>query len=372
MLGLTEQDYEGLLKFSTYINKGYDKFVENVLQGMSDIFGFQLTTYTIFSQDENGMLSVDRIESNSIYPVGLSQYQRSMFKTDLFVQRTEYARQGVPQKNVLTVTDIATYDEFYSTEYGQYLLRINTPYQAVLRSVKPHRFPVHVLNAFKVQEDGEFTEHERLLLGKIGQVFSDSVGFYKRHIAALNCASFLDVETERTGSTLAVVDSEGVLFYRNAGFMQAAFKAFGHTSENRCIMAIFNGLQQQMGMRIQDIVRPVLLQYRNYQIKLDLLCLARYGQTFKFYFIMLSQHPAQAMQDNSAEQGQFYLVEEYGFTLREVEIAELLIAGRTNPQIGDDLCISIPTVRFHVQNIFKKLDVNRRSAAVAKLLQHQK
>jgi LuxR family transcriptional regulator, positive regulator of biofilm formation len=52
-------------------------------------------------------------------------------------------------------------------------------------------------------------------------------------------------------------------------------------------------------------------------------------------------------------------------TSREVEILSLVSAGAKNEEIADKLCISPNTVRTHIYNIFKKIDVpNRLQAAL--------
>lgn len=51
------------------------------------------------------------------------------------------------------------------------------------------------------------------------------------------------------------------------------------------------------------------------------------------------------------------------FTPREVEIMTLIAEGHKNKTIAERLCISEHTVKFHVQNIFKKLDVKTRLEA---------
>ena len=47
----------------------------------------------------------------------------------------------------------------------------------------------------------------------------------------------------------------------------------------------------------------------------------------------------------------------------ELSVLKLLSSGKTNQEIADKLCISIHTVKKHVSNIFKKLDINSRSEA---------
>jgi len=50
---------------------------------------------------------------------------------------------------------------------------------------------------------------------------------------------------------------------------------------------------------------------------------------------------------------------------REVEVLRLLAEGLANPQIAQRLAISVPTVKTHVNNLFAKLAVPDRAAAVA-------
>ncbi|HEU4742841.1 MAG TPA: response regulator transcription factor [Meiothermus sp.] len=52
-------------------------------------------------------------------------------------------------------------------------------------------------------------------------------------------------------------------------------------------------------------------------------------------------------------------------TSRELEILRLISLGHTNPEIAQQLQVGLPTVRTHVINIFNKLGVKDRSAAVA-------
>jgi two-component system nitrate/nitrite response regulator NarP len=54
-----------------------------------------------------------------------------------------------------------------------------------------------------------------------------------------------------------------------------------------------------------------------------------------------------------------------GLTRRELEVLAALAAGRTNKEIAADLTLSANTVKFHVKNLFQKLDVHNRSQAIA-------
>jgi len=66
----------------------------------------------------------------------------------------------------------------------------------------------------------------------------------------------------------------------------------------------------------------------------------------------------------SSDPGNFSLehfAKEYELTSRETEIAKLLIRGCGNTEISEELSISIPTVKSHISNIFKKAGCARRT-----------
>lgn len=50
---------------------------------------------------------------------------------------------------------------------------------------------------------------------------------------------------------------------------------------------------------------------------------------------------------------------------REIEVLELVAAGRSNSEVADELFVSETTVKSHLAHIFSKLDVSSRTAAVS-------
>jgi DNA-binding NarL/FixJ family response regulator len=63
--------------------------------------------------------------------------------------------------------------------------------------------------------------------------------------------------------------------------------------------------------------------------------------------------------------------EDNSLTPREMEVLLGLVEGLSNKEIADRLFISDKTVKIHMSNIFKKLNVKSRSQALIYAVQHK-
>ena len=59
-------------------------------------------------------------------------------------------------------------------------------------------------------------------------------------------------------------------------------------------------------------------------------------------------------------------ISEYGISERELDVLQLMAEGLSNKEIGERLFVSESTVKTHASRLFVKLDVKRRTQAVAK------
>lgn len=55
---------------------------------------------------------------------------------------------------------------------------------------------------------------------------------------------------------------------------------------------------------------------------------------------------------------------------REIDVLRLVVAGKTNREIAEELFLSPLTVKTHVKNMYKKLHVHSRASAVQVALRH--
>ncbi len=59
------------------------------------------------------------------------------------------------------------------------------------------------------------------------------------------------------------------------------------------------------------------------------------------------------------------MAQNYQLTRREVDIARLLLQGKSKASVGEELCLSESTVRTHARNLYAKLDVHSRDQLAA-------
>jgi DNA-binding CsgD family transcriptional regulator len=62
------------------------------------------------------------------------------------------------------------------------------------------------------------------------------------------------------------------------------------------------------------------------------------------------------------------LTEPPQLTARQLEVLRLAADGQTNEQIAGTLGLSPSTVRYHLQNVYRRLNVKTRAEAVAEAI----
>lgn len=62
-----------------------------------------------------------------------------------------------------------------------------------------------------------------------------------------------------------------------------------------------------------------------------------------------------------------HFYEKYNISERETEIIDSIVVGKTNKEIASELYISINTVKTHIKNIYRKLDVKNRIQLIHKI-----
>jgi DNA-binding CsgD family transcriptional regulator len=58
------------------------------------------------------------------------------------------------------------------------------------------------------------------------------------------------------------------------------------------------------------------------------------------------------------------LTERFSLTNREADVLQLISSGYTNQKIANELFVSLNTVKYHIRNIYQKLDIKNKGEAI--------
>lgn len=64
-------------------------------------------------------------------------------------------------------------------------------------------------------------------------------------------------------------------------------------------------------------------------------------------------------------------IDRYGLTPREAQVLKGMLKGRDNYDIGDEMAISVFTIKKHIMNIYKKLDISSRTQLFKKIKENE-
>ena len=82
---------------------------------------------------------------------------------------------------------------------------------------------------------------------------------------------------------------------------------------------------------------------------------------------VISPYLLNLLMDNAAEAQAEAKGQDFTLTLREKEVLRSLIEGKGNKEIAEILSISTETIKSHIKNIYRKLDVTNRIEAVRRV-----
>jgi DNA-binding CsgD family transcriptional regulator len=285
----------------------------------------------------------------------------------LFFNRLSYFKPGKKNRNVFLIEDIATLQEFFSTDYGKYLIRVNTPHQAVIMAPPENKLPVHVLNVFKTKEEGEFTETERRVLNQIGEAFSFSIRKYKQSMATQNILRLIDAardENERFG--VAILDEGDALVYSDSRFAAAISELYNAGSVESGLAELIEICASKYNLNLCEIIESFSMEDRGHHFHFAPKRIANSEGLFRYMTITIEK--ACAPPGKSLLRAQRAALAEYRLSPKETEVIDLMLTGLDNAAIAREMSVNISTVKFHIKNIFAKTGANSRASVISKLM----
>lgn len=359
MYELTTQDFERILSFYSAINMDYSHFENIVLLSLANYFDMRLTAYVCCRQDEGGSLYVDQVFSDSINKDLLEKYKSRYSQDDPFVEK--YFQLSYANASMNYLTDDGLPAEYTGGARLKQFRRYEISHEAVIGiNGAAVGDTVHFIKVYKALTEEGFSERELALFQYIGQAFNSSKALYDRHMILKRKLAAVSSFGDELSFGFAILDSRNHLIQCNSTFMSSLSKISSGLDQKAVMKELiraFTGtykLPDQNYFRLETKKNGMKLTIQKKRVEYPNLR-AEY-----LFFLTVSEECAQELpRFDSLE-----LMDIFGLTRREAEIALLIAKGNDNREIADELYLGLSTVKSHVSSIYGKLSAKNRTDAM--------
>lgn len=378
-MSLNTKDYENLLNFSCELNRTYLPPYEYSLKLISKYFNY--TNIAFFPENTNttSINDINRVYYTNFFSINLDINFIKEFK-EKYYKHSIFQPLNLPEKllnnTTISIEDIMPYNNFIHTENSQFLNKYNFNYRLNI-NLSSGSNKVGTLCIFKSKEDGNFTEKEI----KISEILSNILSTYYINFFNLYNSLF----KENIFGKGYDYYSDGVIIWNNKyTILKANKKAREFSCEISESLNARNDSMHNTFIKINPALSSIqksiyflgrkLIQNTNnqhltiscnkctYTIKTSIIITPEIAGTMETtYFTYITK--SLNLEACSLNKTKTF----YNLTERELEIVNLIKEGFSNKDISTKLYLSNNTVKTHVNNIFKKLNVNNRTSLLNKI-----
>jgi len=139
----------------------------------------------------------------------------------------------------------------------------------------------------------------------------------------------------------------------------AATRLGAHRLATLRVVVLYGAILAAASLGLEWLQYRYLVRTYSFEVYVALVALVFLGLgTWAGARLFRRTPPAEPFEPNTRVQ------QTLGISERELEVLELLAAGRSNKEIAGRLGVSPNTVKTHVAKLHEKLDVNRRTEAI--------
>jgi DNA-binding CsgD family transcriptional regulator len=335
---------------------------KSLLDILASIFGYNATALWIRRPDESSYsLIAYRVDDSFI-----EKYNQVFFISDPLNPCNILGRTDVLNKrNVITIKDVMPYQEFIKTKYYcEFLCKEDYFYETVIY-LRYRDEVIGCLGILKRRNETDFTEDEIKFMNTLSYFLSV---FTNKHFSVSNL-----MENKNLYESISNQSPIGIIVF---DINKPISIRYINSSALRYTVELMNDLD------IQTPGESFIAKY----IEKEIAC-KQFGMTKtvlsgknKPYFINVV--PSHSIDSNSLMM-YVYIIPQNGIdtavkspnidvgvnlTERQLEIINCVLQGKTNNEIAGELFISVNTVKTHLNNIYKELNVVNRLGLYSKLI----
>lgn len=356
-----------ILSFSAELSRlnNLDAFFwDSVFDCLSDLFGYKDLHFFPYSDCSFGVPLVNRHHKNA----SIDQVKAYSSETDYWLKHYSYLDPFNPvnypphlkNQKVVLLKDVAT--EFEAPklmDYWEYRKR-NEVADQMTSSIYSNGNLKGCLVVSQSSDKPPLTERDRYLFGVLTEYLEERFNTLTTIMSQELQIQFLQASLNSVNEGIAFLDTQYSVTYINQTAKKIILSLMdlqdidyaAHMLVTRYILPNQSGSATISG----------LIDRYSYQLVPEIMPVSAGKPTIMY---VLHLKPAEKMMPFIEE-----YADEYHLTTREADILATILSGKSNQQIANELFISLPTVKTHVSNVFRKVGVSRRMELINKLQHH--
>lgn len=328
-----------------------EKLRQQILLSLKDIFGYQRSTFFLIDE-QNNMVDPVILNLDDHY---CNVYCKHYYKMDIFKPKN-VIKQAI--KNIIvSANDVMPAQKFKMTEYYNDFLRKQDIHHEIAIFLQNKAKLIGVIGLYRSLKEKSFStnEIERLknISTHLSRVLADNL-----LLEDIRCQkNVLETYAQQSPTGLIVFDQKLKIHFLNERAQEICTELvrgrITESPEKFLNQLVRENFSWQAGFR-KLIISPSLKRYI-----VHVLPAVHFNFQFKeLYMVCLSPEHLSLSQQTPKDKA----LSNNLLTEREREVLALVLEGKTNKEIAEALFISIHTVKTHLQNIFKKMNVTNRTS----------
>lgn len=335
-----------------YQRSAEDFFSPALLKILSDTFQWKNLGLTCYSGDQFlGCYGINRAKFfNDIYPVG---FQRR----DAFAKYITRCAGSLSSRR----TPVICSSELARQERGDFGENLDFWGRAGLHYVATLAFPTHRISFYKSIEEGDFGEAELAHLACIYSMLSEHLVSFQKQQALQICSVAKDAALQQVDLKFIVFDERGNPLEYSKQVLPLLQRLYGTGH----LPLIFQHLLSLFPQESESAISlPKMVQ--RYTIRMNTLSWVDSFQMIKRYFCFSISSPTPCAEFPQETFNRFNTL-----SRREWEVLSAFCSGKDYHEVAKALFISDSTVRTHLKNIYRKLEVDNQRTLLRMFNQYE-
>ena len=351
-----------------------DNFCNNTLSLINKYFNEPRLIFCPYStkHSAHGRTAYSGIVGKNIDLKAVKIFLTDSYKYDIF--SASNIPRNLHKKTVLTIEDIMSLEEYEESLYGMYMQSIGLYYQACIYLTDSTR-KIASISVFHTKEEGGFSSDDLRLFEMIGYHVSRS--YVPIYNPRENYRFFFRRFFNSLGIGAALLDSNMLVVDSNREFRDYSELIVTHGNikldyilNNDTLVAEQNRFAQNLVSHLGSNIlnKPERIQIECFQYRFQvfskpLFSTSPSGEVENMHLMLLMRRTKVTSRKTLKS------IDE--LTSRELDILHLLLNGKENTDIAENLDITSYTVKTHLQNIYRKFDVASKTELLIKMFNEQ-